>query len=876
MKGNKKSVWMGNGKIPRTIILLFVSGLLILNLSSLVLSIKPVTQGVMQDFSSRTWGEVKLPYVPMTPDDVEFFTDRDPVVGAPFQIRIFFHEGKLPYIQHRLLLSGNGTDIFFPMWQSSARGNPCLLSYTNGLPDAGTWAVLLERDLENVTDRIRIGEIEVRDTTGGPGFPFPSGFVSEISGDGLEMDLSLVEDGELEFFYLHINGGPSVDVSILSEKGQLFISNRYFDPGWNELEVIRDPGNGSNLERKYLLLNEEGGIPPFDHGPITFRRVFEGSDDLYGQKPDHWFETPPESVVELYQNVFYMVNFSFDQGGPNSNLSGCPACSISLTIDGSTYPLILVDQGSYQGIFRAPFSLEDGDRIVFMCTFPFAGYVLEEIEVDLRKDRASIMDIDPDPFDLAFFQNEMPDEVQVRLYAEWADFNRRDFKDTPLVVMGNITLEPQEEEGLFLHEMNYSLDRESFLSGETLFISSDTVFEFGTIVTFLLPGPRILYYIPIPLEGYIALVWFIMVALAIFISIPLLFIQSTGILEKGKKGERRWDMGRASRNFSDQDSPIMITVKTFTGAIFFFFMTIWMFSLLETPTPGLDILSSETPIWMRMFTLAEASVWEEITGRMILIGIPLSVLYLARGNGPRSFKALIGGTGKFGSIEMFLILLSGSLFGIAHLGWGPWKVLPTFVHGLMFGYLFLKVGLHASIAMHFLFDYTNFFTQITGSFNWVFIFFFFAMLVLGGLYLGDIVRKIQLWVSARTSKRFERPELLLVIHSLLSLWFAYLLISDSKSMYLVPFLMSVPIIDAVAYAIASPWAVGYVEKMFDPISRVGYSGSEVIERKTGLKIEVVVVWIGKMLCYMISYLSLAGSAFGFGWVVSNGHKRYHR
>jgi hypothetical protein len=50
-------------------------------------------------------------------------------------------------------------------------------------------------------------------------------------------------------------------------------------------------------------------------------------------------------------------------------------------------------------------------------------------------------------------------------------------------------------------------------------------------------------------------------------------------------------------------------------------------------------------------------------------------------------------------------VISSVIFGLMHLdGWTIMKFPDTFVTGLMFGYVFVQYGVHASIVMHSTFD----------------------------------------------------------------------------------------------------------------------------------------------------------------------------
>jgi len=142
--------------------------------------------------------------------------------------------------------------------------------------------------------------------------------------------------------------------------------------------------------------------------------------------------------------------------------------------------------------------------------------------------------------------------------------------------------------------------------------------------------------------------------------------------------------------------------------------------------------------WMEMFAYLEASVWEEIVSRILLIGVPMFILCVllkgrtgtfcesfedrwntddvdnvvdtnvAEGGGAKEYRwwnYLLGGTG-LNYAALFLIIFSSMIFGLAHIPlWGVWKSFQTFIMGLIFGYIFMKYGVYATIALHFLADY---------------------------------------------------------------------------------------------------------------------------------------------------------------------------
>jgi hypothetical protein len=126
------------------------------------------------------------------------------------------------------------------------------------------------------------------------------------------------------------------------------------------------------------------------------------------------------------------------------------------------------------------------------------------------------------------------------------------------------------------------------------------------------------------------------------------------------------------------------------------------------------------PFWYEYYALANASVYEEVVTRFLLIGVPLAfaaaVLGARRTTPGRSptpaWRHLLGGTLDRDSppvlvgLAVGLVGLSSVVFGLAHVpAWGWWKFPPTMVAGLGMGYLFVRRGLLAAILFHFATDY---------------------------------------------------------------------------------------------------------------------------------------------------------------------------
>jgi hypothetical protein len=147
------------------------------------------------------------------------------------------------------------------------------------------------------------------------------------------------------------------------------------------------------------------------------------------------------------------------------------------------------------------------------------------------------------------------------------------------------------------------------------------------------------------------------------------------------------------------------------------------------PESPFEITSAN--VWTYLYELANASVYEEIVFRMLLIGVPMALgsvvlraIDVSRSGGTwrggdtparhiaGAARYLFGGAVRRTSSKETLLaswaflLASSAIFGLAHLpGWGWWKVAPSFVAGLGLGYLFLRHGVGAAILAHFVNDY---------------------------------------------------------------------------------------------------------------------------------------------------------------------------
>ena len=147
------------------------------------------------------------------------------------------------------------------------------------------------------------------------------------------------------------------------------------------------------------------------------------------------------------------------------------------------------------------------------------------------------------------------------------------------------------------------------------------------------------------------------------------------------------------------------------GGLFFAMLAINViyYTLVESSgvSPNVPDFESE-PLWESVYGFAKASVWEEIIVRVLFIGVPLLWidLLLRRGQLLQPIRYFAGGGMKFGFVECALIAFSAVMFGLGHMqAWDFWKVIPTIITGLCFGYLYVRIGLYAAIIFHFSFDF---------------------------------------------------------------------------------------------------------------------------------------------------------------------------
>ena len=200
----------------------------------------------------------------------------------------------------------------------------------------------------------------------------------------------------------------------------------------------------------------------------------------------------------------------------------------------------------------------------------------------------------------------------------------------------------------------------------------------------------------VKLSGALLGTYYIALVLAILASAAWLFLKSWKgfVLELGMKGKSR-------------EHSALFDLCGLMFAVLFLNIVIVLFMGATGGLPT-DPISS-TDLWQLLFLLANASVWEELVTRVLLIGIPLIAIDAIRGRfRNKKLAYILGGGFTFGALEVALVVISSIVFGFAHYeGWGSWKVFPASVAGLAFGYMFMRHGLASAIMLHFSFDYLS-------------------------------------------------------------------------------------------------------------------------------------------------------------------------
>jgi hypothetical protein len=188
-----------------------------------------------------------------------------------------------------------------------------------------------------------------------------------------------------------------------------------------------------------------------------------------------------------------------------------------------------------------------------------------------------------------------------------------------------------------------------------------------------------------------------------------------------------------------KNSPLTKTIELFGFSYLISFIIIFILApIIPTTAPPI----TEDPPLISVLNVGLAAVLEEVSFRMILIGIPMIFVTgikfymqkkkakeqktnkLQEEDSTASFAsrflvldedylamdiplAFLGKNKNIGIIEWILIGISGVIFGFAHWdqwtgSWAAWKIVQAGSMGLFLGYAFVKYGLASAIMIHFL------------------------------------------------------------------------------------------------------------------------------------------------------------------------------
>lgn len=220
-----------------------------------------------------------------------------------------------------------------------------------------------------------------------------------------------------------------------------------------------------------------------------------------------------------------------------------------------------------------------------------------------------------------------------------------------------------------------------------------------------------------------------------------------------------------NKKFGSEDNALILILKLFMVSLFVNVAYIILTYTILGEGVEEPVFLKKMSFWVRLFSLARASVYEEFVSRILLIGLPLYFChrYLKRkepSSSPRIRNYLFGGRIEMDGFAIFFLLLSSILFGMAHLsGWNIYKVFPSAVAGILMGYLFLKKGVASSILLHFLVNYMSIPSQLWDPFYIITVYTMLTFLI--SIFTGMVLTayylvRIKNWFLKRSAKGRRR------------------------------------------------------------------------------------------------------------------------
>lgn len=250
------------------------------------------------------------------------------------------------------------------------------------------------------------------------------------------------------------------------------------------------------------------------------------------------------------------------------------------------------------------------------------------------------------------------------------------------------------------------LDHPDWAEGVTLFIVVPFFVDLFTIAGYTL----VAYYAFLIVAIVACCAW-------VFLSSYSVFLKELTMKAEPRKHSQIFDISG------------LIFVEMF--ALFVAILLATLLGVYEEDT-GVDGSTSEL-----LFFLANASVWEELIVRVLMIGLPLLAIDFVFGMKRKKLRRyVLGGEFNFGVPEIVLLVISSIIFGFAHYigGWDAWVVPWDALGGLTFGYLFLRHGLASAIVLHFAIDYRGMPMEVFGVSEGYLVVMFLLWIGLGAVF----------------------------------------------------------------------------------------------------------------------------------------------
>jgi len=225
-------------------------------------------------------------------------------------------------------------------------------------------------------------------------------------------------------------------------------------------------------------------------------------------------------------------------------------------------------------------------------------------------------------------------------------------------------------------------------------------FDFYNLIFIVIPIPVGVIYV----TGQWFALYFLFLVFSVLASLFYIFYSSRSDFPSYIKDVLKRNFEKIEKENGHTSSSVLRLVTIFTALLFF---SQTYFILLELSGISPDFPEPPDILWLRVYSLLRASVWEEIIVRFAYIGVPMALYGFFKGK-RKSKKYLLGGFGTDEKLAVYLVVISSVIFALAHLpGWDIYKMPQTLIPGFAFGYLFIKDGLHSAILLHFFWNFMN-------------------------------------------------------------------------------------------------------------------------------------------------------------------------